>query len=167
MEQIVIRTARLKAVMLTFVSFAFVAAGIFILSFDRGTSTIAVGWLAIVFFGACSIVGVMQIFDSRPRLIIDDQGVLDRTLRCGKIPWSDILDARLQTISDQPFICLDLRDEERYLKAISPTRRALVSANRALGFSAFSLNLSQLDADPHEVFELVSRNIQRTELYPS
>lgn len=170
MEKIVIRNARLKAVLLTLVSLAFVAGGIFILSSDRdeshtrrGVSPKVAGWGAIVFFGGCSIVGIMQLFDSRPRLIIDNEGVFDRTLRCGKIPWTDILDARLQTISSQPFICLDLRDEERYLTLISPTRRALVAANRALGFSAFSLNLSHVDADPLEVFELVFRSIRRSD----
>jgi hypothetical protein len=167
MEKIVIRTSRIKAVLLTLVSIAFVAGGFFILlsskdgaASRRGVPAKVAGWGAIVFFGGCSLVGFMQVLDSCPRLVIDDEGVFDRTLRSGKIPWTDIMGARLQTISSQPFICLDLRDEERYLAAISPTRRALVAANRALGFSAFSLNLSQVDADPQEVFELVSRRIR-------
>lgn len=166
MEKFVIRTSRIKAVLLTLVSIAFVAGGVFILlssndraASRRGVSAKAAGWGAIVLFGGCSVVGFMQVLDSRPRLVIDDEGVFDRTLRCGKIPWTDMMGARLQIIGSQPFICLELRDEERHLAAISPTRRALVAANRALGFSAFSLNLPQVDADPQEVFELVSRSI--------
>lgn len=166
MEKIVIGTARGKMWLLTFVSLAFVVAGVLILTGansksqhrERVSPEVA-GWLAITFFGACASIGIWQLVDSRPRLIIDDEGVYDRTLSAGKIPWADIRSVRLQSINSQSFICLELSDEDRYLKNASPTRRALIAANRALGFAALNLNLSNLNADIFEVFELVERKV--------
>ena len=63
-------------------SLCFVAGGAFIVA--TGDNAIA-GWGSIVFFGGCALVGAVQLLDRRPRLVIDDRGVLDRTLKIGVI----------------------------------------------------------------------------------
>jgi hypothetical protein len=166
MQALAIGPSRGKAVLMLLASLAFVAGGIFILVAARaderprrGVPAAVAGWGAIVFFGGCAMVGVWQLVDSRPRLVIDEQGITDRTLRCGRIPWREIVDARVNVVHGQPFICLELRNEEPFLRKLSPAGRALLKANRALGFSALNINLGGLDADPHEVYELVLRLI--------
>lgn len=120
------------------------------------------GWLAILFFGCGIAVSVWQIADSRPRLIIDEDGVLDRTLGIGRIAWSDIEAAYVRSISGNDFICLELKNPEEYAQKLSKVKRAMAAANRDLGFTDFNLNLSGVDASTDEVFELVMKYCQVT-----
>jgi hypothetical protein len=116
-----------------------------------------VGWAGIAFFGACALVLARQLSDPRPRIVIDDAGVFDRTLGVGVIPWDEIGDAQLRYIGGHPFISLQLRNEEAWLVKLRPMHRRLAAANRALGFGALNLNLSATRADPAQVLHLVRR----------
>ena len=152
--------ARLRHALLLVVACGFVAAGVFLLVAGDDEAR-WVGIAGIVFFGACALVFLWQLFDRRPRLIIDDIGVFDRTLRVGRIPWDDIEDASLASIQGQAFICLSLRDEAQWVAKLPPLQRRLVGANRALGFSGLNLNLSGVDVDPSAVLALILTEVAR------
>lgn len=169
--RLVIGSSRAKFVCLLIGSLAFVAAGVFILLISSLAGTPPpllglVGWSSIVFFGGCAVVFVRQIVDSRPRLVIDDDGIHDRTLGIGRIPWSDVRGAYLRSIHDSAFICLELRDSDQYLQRTNAVKRALASANAALGFTPISLNLSGVAADPNDVLELIIKRIAGTQPAP-
>lgn len=115
------------------------------------------GWVAILFFGTGLVVSIWQIADSRPRLIIDERGVLDRTLGVGRIAWSDIQEAYVRSIAGNDFICLELKNPAQYEQNLSQVKRAMASANRGLGFTDFNINLSGVDASTAEVFELLMK----------
>ena len=156
MEKLIIKNARWKHVLLLIASIAFVIAGIGMVSQGK-----MFGWLAILFFGAGIPIFIWQILDARPRLIIDEQGVLDRTLGVGSIAWSDVEAAYMRSISGNDFICLELKNPEKYMQKLSNVKRAMASANRNLGFTDFSLNLSGVDAKTEEIFELVMKYCQQ------
>ena len=73
MEPIVIANSRWKYIMLLVVCLGFVAGGVLMLMMDKQLKTIVGGWGCIVFFGAGVPIALWQIFDSRPRLTIDEQ----------------------------------------------------------------------------------------------
>jgi hypothetical protein len=129
MDRVVLKNSRWQYLLLLLASLGFVAGGVSILA--MGKSSLA-GWAGIVFFGAWALV-FTRLVDARPRLIIS--GILDRTLGVGIIPWSDIEGAYHRSISGNHFICLILRDPETYRQRLSPLRRTVASANRALGFT--------------------------------
>lgn len=161
---IVIGPSRWRHVMLLLGSLAFVAGGVFILGMppSRGESVQeqqTIGWGCIIFFGGCGLVGVWQLIDLRPRLIIDDDGIYDRTLGVGRIPWEEIQGAYLLTVSGHDFICLELLDADRYLQRTNPVKRALAGAKTALGFAPISLNLSCVAADSRDILELILKRI--------
>ncbi|MGA2541133.1 MAG: STM3941 family protein [Verrucomicrobiota bacterium] len=151
-EQFVFKRSYWKIVPLLIASLAFVASGVFLLlrSPDKW-----VGWMSIIFFGACALVFVWQLLDARPRLIIDDSGVFDRSLGVGVIPWSQIVDAYPRTITSSSFVCLVLHQACPFLSRLPSRRRAFAKLNRQLGFTDFSINLSGLAVDPAEVCELI------------
>lgn len=152
MEKLIIKNSRWRYFFLLFGCLGFVATGIWMLiSGER------FGWVAILFFGSGIPVAVWQIVDSRPRLVIDEQGVLDRTLGVGRIAWHEIEAAYVVSLSGNDFICLELSNPEKYLSKLSKIKRAMASANRRLGFTDFNLNLSGVDANTAEVFELVMK----------
>jgi hypothetical protein len=143
--------SRWKTVLVLIGSLVFVAGGVGMVCLGdrkgvRDFETRAAGAVSILFFGACAGVAVWQLFEQRAKIVIDDHGVLDRTLGVGPIAWRDIEH--------------DVADPDRYLANASPLRRALASANVALGYTPLTINLSLLAADPDEVFELILRRLE-------
>ena len=105
------------------------------------------------------MVFAMQLVDRRPRIVIDDNGVLDRTLKVGIINWEDIRSAFLKRSAGQPFICLDLVDPGKYTGRLSPLVRGMVQLNHKLGFTDLSLNLGGTEVNPDQVLELMNKEI--------
>lgn len=163
MDKLIIKNSRWKHVSLLIGCIGFVATGIWLVAHGRAS-----GWVPILFFGSGLVVAIWQVVDSRPRLIIDEHGVLDRTLGVGLIAWSDIEAAYVRSISGNDFICLELRNPEKYGQKLSKVKRAMAAANRGLGFTDFNLNLSGVDARTDEVFELLMKYCQvATEATPN
>jgi hypothetical protein len=152
MERLVVQSARAHWVPTLIASLSFVVAGAFILV--MGDQTL-VGWMGIIFFGGCAIAAALQINDRRPRLVIDDRGVLDRTLKIGVIQWHDISGAFVTRHLGYAFLCLELRDPAKYTGQLSTITRRLSTVNRSLGFTDFCLNLGDTDLDADRVRELV------------
>ena len=155
MEPIVIGNSRWKYVLLLVVCLGFVAGGVFILMMDRSPKNLAGGWGCIVFFGAGVPIAVWQIFDSRPRLIIDENGINDRTMGVGLIPWSEIEDAYVMSIERNDFICLVVRDPSLWIHKLSPLQKAMASTNLKLGFTELNVNLSGIDVSSRQIHELI------------
>lgn len=110
MQPLVISNSRWKYLLFLLVSLGFVAGGIFILRIPNSTIDRWTGWATILFFGAGAALFIRQLFDARPRLTINEQGIDDRTLGVGLIPWSEITNAYVKSIKGNDFVCLILRD---------------------------------------------------------
>jgi len=119
-------------------------------------------WGGIVLFGPCEIILLWMYLDRRPRIIIDSKGVFDRFLGLGRIPWSEISGARLEFMSDDAMVCLDLREPQDWIARLPLRHRFLASANRAIGFSQFNLIISNLDATPEQIFALIKGHLEHT-----
>ena len=155
MQPIVITNSRWKYVLLLLVCLGFVAGGVLMLMMDKQPKTIVGGWGCIVFFGAGVPIAVWQIFDSRPRLMIDEHGINDRTMGVGLIPWSEIEDAYVKSIERNDFICLVVRDPSLWMHKVSPVKKAMVAANLKLGFTELNVNLSGVDVSTQQIHELI------------
>jgi hypothetical protein len=153
MNQLIIKNSNSKYILLLLMTIGIVAGSAWLVS--RGDR---VGWLGLICFGPGIPLFIRQLLDTRPRLVIDESGVLDRTLGVGRIAWGDIESAYVKSIKGNDFICLTLRNPEVYLGTLSPTRRAMATANRKLGFTEINLNLSGVAADTNEIYELVLKN---------
>jgi hypothetical protein len=146
----VIRTSKRKVALGLAICLGFIALGGLILT--KGYPRDAwIGWLSLGLFGFALVVLVRAMMDSRPRLVIDEHGVFDRTLGVGVIPWAQIEDAYIAA----SFICLELRDPESFLQKLRPLKRRLARANRWFGRTELNLNLTGVAADPVEILEVV------------
>lgn len=162
--KIELRNSRVRFVKLLIGSLSFVIIGVLLVFLDssgrqHSPGDAAAGWASIIFFGSCAVVFLKHLLDSRPRIIIDDLGIFDRTLGIGVISWTDIQGAYLRSICGNEFICLDLRNAENYLSQSSPVKRALAGTNRVWGFTSISLNLCGVAAESNDVLELIRRRI--------
>lgn len=168
MERLELIPKRGKLVRLLVGALVFVGLGFVLLLFPQafvpdapwarwGVSAIAI--VAILFFGACGVFAARQFFDRRPRLVLDDEGVFDRTLGTAVIPWREIRGARIVEVSNTKFISLELADEERWAAAMPGTKRWMGAANQRLGFGRFNLNLSALDVTAEEILRVIQKQI--------
>ncbi|HMB90038.1 MAG TPA: STM3941 family protein [Rhodothermales bacterium] len=159
MQTVILRNSRKQYVVFLAIGLVFVAGGLFIL-LTGDTEAAWIAWLCVLFFGACVAVFLRQLFDNRPRIVMDERGITDRMLGVGLIAWSDIEDAYAASVNRNAFICLELRNTDDYLQRLSPLKQKITKANTALGFTPLSLNLSGVEADPEEVLELILLRIE-------
>ena len=68
-------------------------------------------WLCVGFFEIGFIMSLFNMLDRRPRIIINGEGILDRSNRQGLIPWEMIKEAYDINIANQAFISLFLDDK--------------------------------------------------------
>lgn len=155
METLVISNSRRRYIILLFAAMAFVAAGVFLVKMADSTLETWAGWPAIIFFGATIPLFVWQIIDRRPRLTINELGINDRTMGVGLIPWSEITDSYVKSIRGNHFICLVARNPEMWTSKFSTAKKAMIKANKALGFTELNVNLSGTSAQPQKIHELI------------
>lgn len=164
MPLLVVKNSIGKYLLYGLIALIFVAGGIFILSVGKDLKATIIGWSCIIFFGFALLIFLRQIFDTRPRIIIDQTGIFDRTLDIGIIEWQDIENAYLNSILGNDFISLVLRDTEKYLQRISKPKAKLAKYNRTLGFETINLNLSGVNIKSSEVFALVIKQLTKTRI---
>jgi uncharacterized membrane protein len=159
MEIVVVKNSIWKYVLYSLLALVFVVGGVFILFVGKDTRSTFIGWVCIIFFGFGLLVFVRQIFDSRPRIVIDETGIFDRTLDVGVIEWSDIEHAYKNSMMGNDFISLVLKDNEKYLKKTAKAKAQLARYNSALGFETININLSGVDKPADEIFDILINQI--------
>ena len=110
-------------------------------------------------WGLLRIVRTMR--SSEARLSFDDEGVLDRTLPIGKIPWHTIqavqsIQSRRSGVVYMSLLRLRLADEDQRFQQLSPKQQKLASVNRSMGYGAFHLNLTALPVSAEFVILLMN-----------
>ena len=160
MKQTIYFNSKLKYVKFFLTSMACVAFGAFMI-LDGGK--VIFGWLLIGIVVPTIPIFLWQIFDSRPRLILDEDGVIDRTLGVGKIFWKDIKGLSVRTDYKIDSVCLytDEDSNQRYLSNLSSIRRKLLRANVALGWPLLNLNLSGVNGSTEEIFQAIVQRIEK------
>lgn len=119
-----------------------------------------IGIICILFFGIGLIMFPKQLFDRQPRVIINDEGIFDRTLKVGIIEWRDINEAYLQSVSGSEFISLVLTDNNKYLRRTTKTFAKIASYNEILGFETLNINLSGVNKSGKEVLKIINDELQ-------
>lgn len=151
-----VAASRGKLVLALLGAAGFVVLGLFLAM--RGTGIeVWVGWVCVAFFGAGIPLFLKQLLDARPRVVLDEVGVLDRTLGVGRIPWTEIEGAYISRIQGNPFVCLRLHDPERWTRELNAVQRRMVKANEKLGFQPLNINLTGTSVDPERVLDVVLR----------
>ncbi len=146
MDTIEFKSSKWKYALLSFFASLVVILGFFILfQGDRG------GLFIVGFFGLGLLGFIKYLIDDEPRLIVDREGITDRTLWVGKILWEDIQGAHLHYIRGHRLICLELRVESKYLDRLSWPMEILTWGNLVFGGERLNLNLSGVNADEKEV----------------
>lgn len=85
MKEIKLYKSPWRAIKLLLLSSVFVFGGIWLITSTDSPKWL--GWMSIGFFGLGYPVGLFQLLDRRPQIIINELGIWDRTTKQDTINW--------------------------------------------------------------------------------
>jgi hypothetical protein len=97
-------------------------------------TTAAIGLVSVLFFGPLAVLAVRKLFDSRPGLVIDSQGIFDNSssVAAERILWSEITAIGASFVVGQRFVSVHVADPERFLTQGTRLQRFLRRRNMEL-----------------------------------
>lgn len=123
--------------------------------------------LAMIAFWVWGLLRVLRrLRDPNAQVILDDEGVTDRTMPTPTFPWRSIVSARTMRTRQLGFalttmVYLDLTDEQERLGRLSSKDRKLVAMNRSLGYGTFFVNLTSLPMSAEDFFRAMNERRAR------
>lgn len=130
----------------------------------------AIGLLATVFFGLCAVALVDLALRPGPGLVIDDEGIVERTsgMAAGRVRWEEMAAVRLVPGGDRDVVVgLDLHHLEAHMDRLPLWRRWLVRSNVSTGWPHVAIHPRTLGQDAQALAALlVAERARRTGLPP-
>jgi hypothetical protein len=177
-DETIIELSRKKLVLLILGSCAFVVAGVWLLSLDAGeirygrgfrfffnepTVVYGAGVASILFFGVCGLYGIRKMFDKKPGLVLNSDGIVDNAsgAAAGFIPWSEVIGSGVVEIQKQKMLVIGVRDPQKYIDRGGALRRALNKANSGMTGSPIAIPSVTLKIDFSELVSLFNRYQQK------
>jgi hypothetical protein len=161
-----------KLLLSTLGAFAFVAIGFwFVLappsrtgSSLESTLLMVLGLVSILFFGGIAILVIRKLFDSRPGLIIDEQGLTDNSggLSAGQILWQDIENFKVLQIQRQRLILILVKNPQDYIdRQSNGWKRKLMAMNYRQYGTPISISTNGLKISFAELSEILEQQLGR------
>lgn len=171
MCEIKIYKSKWKAIKLILLALPFIYLGIWDIIHNSRYGSPLVDWISVCFFGLGIPIGLFNLLDKRPELVLNETGLFDRSsygifekkVDKGFVKWESITDAYLSEwqnsyrgikTSKQKYICLILdKHSQAELKTTNPTSTKL---SHALGLGDFIIPLINLKKfDEKKFIELI------------
>ena len=159
----VIPFSKTKVVLLTLVSVALVAGGVWLWSIADQQNrqapflmrTVAIA--GILCFGSCTIYGCYKFFDNRPGLVIDSQGIIDNSsaVAVGRVFWREIIDIRESSITGQRFVSIEVIDPEIFIRQSNFLIKMLNAANLKLMGTPINISANSLWINFDELVQML------------
>ncbi|TNJ40926.1 hypothetical protein KFZ70_15060 [Tamlana fucoidanivorans] len=140
MTEIKLYKSKQRAIRLILLCTPFVLIGIWMLA-DKPL----IGWLSIGFFGLGYPLGIYNLIDKRPMIIINEIGIFDRSANKDFINWELIQDAYPININGQKFICLIINEKFKPSRKKGVIYRSTVKLNEAIGAQELNIHLGQIE----------------------
>jgi hypothetical protein len=153
--QLAVPLSRRKLVLVLLGCCAFVAIGAWMISMakDEGIVVAGAGLASILCFGLGGVYALFKLFDPRPALIIDAEGIIDNSsaVSVGRVRWDEITGVGTCQDKGQRFLVIGVIDPEKYVKRTSWLLRPLVSLNVGLTGSPITIPSTALALDFNDV----------------
>lgn len=158
-QHIEIPRSKIKHLLGLMGSLVFIAVSIWLLTirhsmaWPKSLRVLIICIVGVGFFGLCAVLIIKNLFDARPGLVIDAEGVIDNTnfTNAGLISWADITGIAEWRYNGQKMVVLVLRDPQCYLYRVPNALRRkgllfnLNNCGSPVVISANSLKISYQD----------------------
>lgn len=163
LERIEIKLSKKKALLTFFGAAAFVVSGIWMIQVAdtqaRYPPSLAktVGYSAIVFFGTVGLYILYKLFDSKPGLVIDREGIHDNSnaASAGLIKWEQIKGVKIEQVMSTKFILIDIHDPETFIQKFSGMKKKLMWGNYKMYETPVSIVSNSLQCDTDYLFKII------------
>ena len=154
---------KLKLLVLLLGSFIFIILGFIFLFLDLeltySPSIIkGIGFISILFFGACFLVIFKKTIENKPALIIDENGITDYStaLQVGLVKWNEIKDIQFTTFSRQHFLSIYTYDKDLIINRTNAFQKTMNQMNKKLMDSQINIPYKNLKCDPVQLGEAIN-----------
>jgi len=151
MEEIKLYKSPLKSLRLLFLSSLFVIPSLWLLLKNEKAETSLL--FCLCFFGIGFLLSLFNIVDRRPQIILNKNGVWDRSTNEEVIKWEIIKSANEINIYKQIFVCLKLD------KSFVPKKKQYSWAkklNNSIGAKDVNLNVSYIKVNIEKLMTLIT-----------
>lgn len=124
-----------------------------------------VGIAGVVFFGLCLVFIARKLFDNKPGLIIDLNGITDNSnaIGIGLIEWKDITAIKTTQIVSTQFLTIHINKPEKYIeRAKSLLLKKVMLANLKMYGSPISITSNSLKITFNELENLMLERFEKS-----
>lgn len=163
MQELKIYKSPWKAIRLLLLCSIFVVPSVLLLTWGGDKSWQL--WVGAGFFGLGYPLGIFQLFDRRPLIIVNEVGIFDRSAHYDFINWELIEDAYLVKMRQQCFICLVINEAFEPSRKQGKFKRGVAELNKSLGFQELNISLGSVSTNPERlaIFILAMRTAEKPE----
>jgi hypothetical protein len=154
------------ALLLIIMPLPFVSFSLYRIIEHIDTGSLTLYWFSLCFFGLGIPLGIFNLFDRRPQIIINDVGVFAKiSYKDYTIEWEFIKDAYFKELqvalfSKQKFISLVLDPDAPVL---AKSNKTLIKISNSLGFKDFSISVTQLKKSDWEKVAAFIKSLSQSE----
>ena len=120
---------------------------------QNGTFDYYMGWFIASFFSLGIPVSIFNLLDRRTQILINENGIWDRTTKQNEIKWEQIRESYLIEIYNQWFISI-VADETFVFKKNAFSW--LNKLNKYVGAQELNVNLSQIKIDENKLTDFIN-----------
>ena len=162
MDEITIYRSKWHGVKILGGSLFFVILGIDMVTGDA--DDLWLGWLTISFFSLLTTVGLFQIFDRRPIVIMNNEGITIRNMKSIYLEWDLINRAEIRnTTKWSKVIFLYVKEGHSLYKNRSTIRKIMHLWDKNMGYGDAIISVSNLKVDPDRFLNLLNTLINSKE----
>ena len=173
-EQIEIPLSKKKMLLAIFGAVVFTGMGVFLMVLPIfqipihfaetffATFHFIIGLVGALFFGIGAVVIFWHLFDRKPGLIINDQGIVigNSSKNSTLVLWSDIEEIVITKIHNQNFLTLMVKNPRDYIDRVTnPFTRKLAEINFNICGSPFSITTSTLQVKSDDLLNLLTKKL--------
>lgn len=140
MQNIEIKLSKKKLILLLLAAIGFVIISLlfiinssyFVSFLTRSEKVIfLIGIIGIIIFGSAFVLLFIKLFDNKPGLIINKDGIIDNTnsSSIGLIRWVDITNIRIEKVMSTKFLLIEVINPKEYIEKVNPIKKRSLKQN--------------------------------------
>lgn len=105
---------------------------------------------------------VLILVEKKPNLVVSAEGIHAPHWGVAVVFWDEFEDVFVKSDSDGDYLCLSLRQPEKYRARSGRLAKIANTANRETGFGDLTIKSSTVGLEANELLQLVRRQIARS-----
>lgn len=166
-ERIEIKLSKRKSILRFLGAVALVLTSICLMNFadnqERYDPTLvtAAGYVGLTFFGLAGLYIFYKLFDSKPGLIIDKDGIYDNSSAAAGhlIEWEIITGLRVGQVMSTKFMLVDIENPEEFMERASRIKKKLMWGTYKMYGTPTSISSAALSCDFDELFQIINERL--------